>query len=273
MSDIVVPSWRPSQEKPAVSGRMLAVAGGLLGLVALGAATAWGISRMGPRPVPVIEADPRPLKVRPESPGGMVVPNQDQLVLEGATQRRAAERGRTTVAQLDAGPEAPAFDLLRQQVGPRATPTAAAPTPVAAAAPPPSGTPAPAAASSAGTPSSLGGATATALPPPVPIAVTAAVTAPAATAPPSPVPGGRAHAQFGALNSEEAARAEWDRLVRRAPELAPFQPRITRFEREGQPTLWRLRASGLADAAAARALCEAVRARGLPCVPGGGNGT
>ena len=30
--------------------------------------------------------------------------------------------------------------------------------------------------------------------------------------------------------------------VRRAPELAAFQPRITRLDREGQPTLWRLRA-------------------------------
>jgi hypothetical protein len=246
---------------------MLAVAGGLLGLVALGCAGAWGISRMGPRPVPVLEADPRPLKVRPESPGGMVVPNQDQLVLEGASQRRAAERGRTTVAQLDTGPEAPALDLLRQHAGPRP----AAPAPVAAAAPAPAAG-APAAAAGSAAPSALGGAaTAAALPPPVPVAVAAAVTAPAA-APPGPVAGGRSHAQFGALNSEEAARAEWERLVRRAPELAAFQPRITRLDREGQPTLWRLRAAGLADAAAARALCDAVRARGVACVPSGGGG-
>lgn len=266
MSDMVVPSWRPSQEKPAVSGRMLAVAGGLLGLVALGAAATWGISRMGPRPVPVIEADPRPLKVRPDSPGGMVVPNQDQLVLEGASQRRAAERGRTTVAQLDTGPEAPAFDLLRQQVAP----PPAKPAPMAAALVPPSPGPTVVAPS---TPSSLGAQTAP-LPPPVALAVAASVSAPAAGAvPPGPVAGGRSHAQFGALASEEAARAEWDRLVRRAPELAGHQPRITRLDREGQPSLYRLRATGLADHAAAKALCDAVRARGLPCVPsGGGNG-
>ena len=268
MSDMVVPSWRPSQEKPAVSGRMLAVAGGLLGLVALGAAATWGISRMGPRPVPVIEADPRPLKIRPDSPGGMVVPNQDQLVLEGASQRRAAERGRTTVAQLDTGPEAPAFDLLRQHVAPR---TASSPPVVAAVVPPspPPGTTVVA----PSTPSSLGAQTVP-LPPPVALAVATSVSAPAAGAvPPGPVAGGRSHAQFGALASEEAARAEWDRLVRRAPELAGHQPRITRLDREGQPSLYRLRATGLADPAAARALCDAVRARGLPCVPsGGGNG-
>jgi SPOR domain len=267
VSEIVVPSWRPSQEKPAVSGRMLAVAGGLLGLVAIGVATAWGISRMGPRPVPVIEADPRPLKIRPDQPGGMVVPNQDQLVLEGATQRRAAERSRSTVAQLDAGPEAPALDLLRRHVAP---PPPAMPPQVAAAAPTAGGTPAP---TTAVTPSSLGAA-ATPLSPPVAIAVATTIAAPAALVAslPGPVAGGRSHAQFGALNSEEAARAEWDRLVRRVPELGAFQPRIARLEREGQPTLWRLRATGLADAAAARSLCEAVRARGVACIPGGGGG-
>jgi hypothetical protein len=261
VSDIVVPSWRPSQEKPAVSGRMLAVAGGLLGLVALGAAATWGISRMGPRPVPVIEADPRPLKVRPESPGGMVVPNQDQLVLEGASQRRAAESGRTTVAQLDSGPEAPAIDLLRQQVAPPKPALAATPAPAAAV---------PSMASvAAATPSSLGETT-PALPPPVAIAVASTVAAPAVGAAlPGPVAGGRSHAQLGALSSEEAARAEWTRLVRRVPELSAFQPRITRLDREGQAPLFRLRAAGLADAAAARTLCDAVRARNLPCTPGG----
>jgi hypothetical protein len=83
------------------------------------------------------------------------------------------------------------------------------------------------------------------------------------------VAGGRSHAQLGALSSEEAARAEWTRLVRRVPELSAFQPRITRLDREGQAPLFRLRAAGLADAAAARTLCDAVRARNLPCTPGG----
>jgi sporulation related protein len=262
VSEIVVPSWRPSQEKPAVSGRMLAVAGGLLGLVALGAAATWGLSRMGPRPVPVIEADPRPLKVRPDSPGGMVVPNQDQLVLEGANQRRAAERNRTTVARLDSGPEAPALDLLRQQTAPPSAATAL-PAPAAPSEAPPAGTP--------GTASSLGGPVPS-VAPPVAVALSATIAAPAAigAAPvPGPVAGGRSYAQFGALNSEEAARAEWDRLLRRVPELSAFQPRISKLEREGQPALWRLRATGLPDAAAAKALCDAVRARGGACVPSG----
>jgi len=45
-----------------------------------------------------------------------------------------------------------------------------------------------------------------------------------------------------------------------------------RLDREGQPSLWRLRVTGLADAAAARSLCDAVRARNIPCLPSGGGG-
>jgi cell division septation protein DedD len=77
---------------------------------------------------------------------------------------------------------------------------------------------------------------------------------------------GRAMIQLGALRSEEAARQEWERLRARVPELAGRSPVISRFEREGQPPLWRLRVGGLADREAARALCEQVRARGGACV-------
>nr|WP_282571864.1 SPOR domain-containing protein [Roseomonas acroporae] len=91
----------------------------------------------------------------------------------------------------------------------------------------------------------------------------APAAAPAATA---PTPGGRVHIQLGALNSEEAARGEWAKLSGRLPELlGGRRPAITRLEREGQPTLWRLRAGGFADAAAGRAACEQVRSRGGAC--------
>jgi len=106
-----------------------------------------------------------------------------------------------------------------------------------------------------------------ALPAPVPIAP----PTPAAAPPPSIVftPNGRGTVQLGALVSEEAAKTEWSRLQKRVPELAGRPPLILRFEQEGR-TLWRLRTSGLADANAARALCEAVRARGGACMPVGG---
>jgi hypothetical protein len=252
---------------------MLAVAGGLLGAVTVAGAVTWGFSRMGPRTIPVIEPDARPLKIRPENPGGLVVPNQDQLVLEPPQARREAER-RSGSARLDAGPEAPALDLLRQQAAPPTPPSVApAPVPAPVPEPPPSSAlpnaaplappvaPPPAPVATVPSPS----------PAPAPAAVPQAappVTVPAATL--RPVANGRAMVQLGALASEEAARAEWDRLTRRVPELAGFQPRIIRLDREGQAPLFRLRTSGLADGAAARALCEAVRAKGGACVPLGG---
>jgi hypothetical protein len=55
-------------------------------------------------------------------------------------------------------------------------------------------------------------------------------------------------------------------VVRKVPELASRHPVITELKRENQPTLWRLRVGGLADVAAARALCDAVKAKGGNCV-------
>lgn len=249
MSDLAVPSWRPRQEKQGISVRMLAVAGGLLGVVALAGAVAWGVSRMGPQPVPVIEADARPLKVRPENPGGMIVPNQDQLVLEPIAVRREAER-RGGSAKLDAGPEAPQLDLLQRQAAPP-PPTLAAPVPAPQA------------------PTALA-TNAAPMAPPVAAPLAPVVTPRPVPAAPTPTAPGRAMIQLGALATEEAARAEWDRVAKRVPELAGFQPRITKVEREGQPPLFRLRAGGLADAAAAKSLCEAVKTKGGACVPVGG---
>lgn len=260
----MVPSYRvPRDWGSGASTRLLLIAGGLLGAVALGGAVIWGVSRMGsiggPRSVPVIEADPRPIKVRPENPGGLVVPNTDQMVLEPLAVRRAAEARQGANAQLAPQAEAPQLDLLRRA----AAPPAPAPIPgVEGLRDSPPGRP-------DATPSSLGARTA-ALPPPV----AAPATAPAMATPPAPPSAapGRVQIQLGALATEEAARAEWARLQRRVPALAGRQPVITKLDRGAeQPPLFRLRTGGLADAAAARELCEAVKGVGGACslIPGG----
>jgi hypothetical protein len=82
------------------------------------------------------------------------------------------------------------------------------------------------------------------------------------------VAGGRALVQLAAVGSEEAARSEWDRLARRAPEL--FQgrsPVVQRVDRDGGTPLFRLRASGFADQDTAAQFCEQARGRGLACIP------
>jgi cell division septation protein DedD len=213
------------------------IGAGLAGSVLLAGGIIWGMSMMGPRGVPLIETDGRPFKVRPDAPGGAVVPHQQELIFE----RNGSRQDRPGEARLGPPPETPRPEALRAQSQP-----APAPAPM----------PAPASA-----------APAAAQPPARP----AAAPAPAQqTARPAPATGGRFMVQFAATRSEESARAEWERLQRRVPELAGRQPIITRLERDGQPTLWRVRTGGFADAAAARAFCGPVRAREVACITAGG---
>ena len=252
--------------------RILIIAVGLTGSVLLAATIIWGMSRMGPRTVPLIEADGRPFRVRPEG-------------LPLTPPAPAAQPGRGDQARLLPAPEAPRVDALRQQMAPPApTPApAAAPqaTAVPAAAPPPlarNGAPragaAPAAAPRQGQvnpPAAAPGpaeAARTAAAPNVGLNAAPTAGSRQAQAPASPpAAAGRAAVQLSAAATEEAARAEWERLRRRAPELAGMTPRITRLEREGREPLWRLRVGGLADPAAARALCDQLRGKGAACNP------
>lgn len=241
MTDIPVPSYRV---RPSQGGgppwRMLAVGGGLAVMLVVGGAIAWGLSRGGgSRAVPLIEADARPFKVRPDDPGGLRVPNQDELIFE----RSRGSTAQPPTARLAPEPEAPRLDALRAQVAQPPQP-AAAPAP----APAPSGaTPAPQAAA----------------PAPAPAAAPASTPAGRVT----PAPNGAIRIQLGALTSEEAARGEWDRLARRHPDLlGAFRPQVVRFERDGQATLYRLRTGGFADVGSARDHCERLRAERVPCV-------
>ena len=71
--------------------------------------------------------------------------------------------------------------------------------------------------------------------------------------------------QLAALPTEDAARTEWQHLAKRMPDLLNGrQPSISRTERGGH-TFWRVRTSGFADIAQARAFCDHVRAKGGGC--------
>jgi hypothetical protein len=244
MSEAVVPrpSYRVEREGSSIPWRILGIAGGVLLVVALGAGGWWAFRSLGgASSVPLVEADPRPFKVRPDDPGGMRVPNQSELILERPGQR--AQQGQAPrPGQAAPGAEAPDLSGLRAAAQPPARP---APTPAA-----PPATP------------SVVAQPATPLAPPVP-------QASASAAPPPARPVGRVQVQLGALPTEEAARAEWNRLAARMPEL--FQgrsPQVVRLDRgEGQTPLFRLRTGGLADQDAATSFCEQVRARGGACVP------
>ena len=240
-TEMPVPSYRLARESAGggsgYMGKLLLIGGGLFVVLLVGVMAFGGLSRVTGGAVPVIEPDPRPFRVRPDDPGGLRVQNQQELIFDRNQRGQAPAQ---TGARLAPEPEGPRLEALRQQVAPPP------PAPARPAAPAATTAPAPA--------------------PQVAQPAAPAAAPPAAPAVPAVVPNGRVQVQLGALGSEEAARAEYDRLARRMPELFNGRrPAIARLEREGQATLWRVRTGGFADRAAATQFCEQVRGRGGAC--------
>ena len=246
---------------------MIIIAGSVLAAGAVIAALVWGFSRGSSRNAPLIEADARPIKIRPDNPGGLRVPNQDELIFD-------RNRGARPATQGGLAPEAerPRVDQLRAQLAERAAQEAAR------NAPPPSPAPAQPAASATPQAAPRGAPQASAPATPAPPATNSALNAPSLPAPVpataerfAPVANGRAQVQLGALPSEAGARAEWDRLQKRVPELlGNRRVSLAPFDREGQTPLYRIRTGGFADAATARAFCEEMKTRSIPCMVIGG---
>lgn len=231
MSEFGPPSWKvQAAERQSPPWRLILFGAGAIVLVGLFGW--WLAAGGGPRQVPVVEPEDRPVRVRPENRGGLQVANREEWIFD---QRRGAQP--PPPAGLAPAPETPDLERLRALATP---PPAAAPAPPPAASRPP--------------------APAVPLPPPPP---------PPAAAPPAPA--GGVMVQLGALPSEEAARAEWARLSRLMPEqFRNRSPILQRFDRPNAPPLWRLRMGGFRDADAARTFCETVRARGGACAVVGG---
>jgi cell division septation protein DedD len=139
----------------------------------------------GAADVPLIRADERPLKVKPEKPGGMEVPDRDKLIY---TQKRAG------VEHLLPPPEKP---MPRPGSPPAAAQSEAQQSPVGPASSVPPSQP-----------------QQTAGKPPVK-PVSATTSAKPATAQKND----GTRLQLGSVRSEEAARQEWDRLRRANPDL------------------------------------------------------
>jgi hypothetical protein len=211
--------------------RRLALIAGSLGAALLAIVGGWSVMGHRSTAIPVIQADGRPIRVKPENPGGMQIAGSNEEMSGGAD---------TNGGKLAPPPEAPAPQALL------APPSAAVATPMPA---PFATTPAPVAAKP----------------------VTEKPMAPAekravASAPERAPPAAKgALVQLAAVTSEEAARTEWQRLEKRMPDLFSHrQPAFSKTERSGQ-TLWRVRTGGFSDVAQATAFCERVRAKGAGC--------
>jgi len=234
----------------------------VLAVMALGVAARHILFGEAPRDrqlaVPVIHAEDKPIKVRPQDRGGMDVPNQDKLIYDQMAAKGPAQQPERLLpppeqAQLPPPAAAPA---AADAMPPRpATTAAAAPLP-----PPPAATaPAPALTPVAPTPKP---------------AVTAPVAKPVVAAPPpapAPAPvaktsGGGWVVQLGAVQSEAQAKAEWTRLMSAHKEqLAGLSSDIVRVDLGAKGIFWRVRGGPL-DEAQARVLCAELAKQSQGCI-------
>jgi cell division septation protein DedD len=217
--------------------------------------------------VPVIHAEDKPIKVKPQDRGGMDVPNQDKLIYD----RMAAKKD-------DQGPERllPPPETAQAPPPPEPRP-AAAPPPASTAPALPPATTAPAPALSAPLPPPV----AAPAPAPAPVAAPPKTQAPPAAAKPAPAPvpipapaaappakaaaGGGWVVQLGAVHSDAEAKAEWNRLKGAHAELAGLSPDIVQVDIPGKGLFWRVRGGPLEEAQA-RVLCSSLSKQGQGCL-------
>ena len=292
--DRALPSWRARRGglDPDLA-RMGKVAGGLA-LALLAVAGGWSMLGRRPREIPVIEAPAGPLRVRPENAGGMQLANGVDTAPEGTgtlapppevplpgVLRAQIQAGAAGLAAGSAAPSAQADQAAQGQAaesqaiqGRGDAPAASSPggpLPGRASAPPAvtaaqHGAPAVrAAASSAPAESAAAPGDVAARPPASSAASNPAGVAARPDAASAPEARGGTMVQLAALESEQGAATEWQRLLHRMPELlGARRPEVQRAEHDGHP-VWRLRTGGFATSAQAAEFCVQVRAKGTGC--------
>jgi len=208
--------------------------------------------------IPLVRANPGPVKVRPENPGGMQVPDQDKLVYD----RMRGDENPPEVERLLARPEPP---LLPPPGTPPAPAEKAATAPLSLTPPTPttrtsSLTPTRPPKLASAVPSTEEALAAKPVPPPPP------PPPPKAAAPPAA--GGDLQVQLAAIRSPEQARGEWERLRRKNGDLlGKLRLFITKADLgPGKGVYFRLRAGPLASEAQAKALCASLAGRKIGCL-------
>ncbi len=209
--------------------------------------------------IPLVKANTGPIKVRPDDPGGMTVPNQDKLVYDKLGNPSAS----SGVERLLPAPETPMPRPPRTpQAAPQMPNLAASPVPRPA---PPASPPVPPAAPSNWTPTP---AEVAAVKPPV-AAPKPPLPAPPAPAKAMPTKGsGKYLVQLSAVRALADAQREWDRLKRRNPELLSKLDRsITKADLgAAKGIFYRLRAGPLESEEVARKLCAELAKRKVGCL-------
>ena len=250
-------------ERPRRRGlRLAGIAAATLTLAGFAAVAVYGWLQYGggqaaDGPIPVVQADPRPVRTRPDDPGGMKVPFQENQIytLPGRGRTPAPPASAQRVERLLPPPEAP----MPRPIAPPPEAVAVAPPP--AAVPPAAQTPPPAPANAVPPPVV---APAPIVAPPVP-ATAAAAPKPVAGPPVAPATGFRI--QLAALRSSDEATQTWDRLRRAHPDvLGGLKASVVRIDLGDKGTFYRLQAGPLADRAAAADACTKLASERSACL-------
>jgi hypothetical protein len=203
-----------------------------------------GVRQPAPGPggeVPLIRADDKPMKMKPDQPGGMPVPDQNVSVYD-------PKPGAAPVEKLLPPPEQPMpRPVPREAATPPAPPTAPAQSAPAATAAPQQQ------------------AAATTAAPKAP-AKPAPAKEPAATAPAKSVPAGPVRLQLASLRTPEAAKEEWSRLKREHPELLGRLTAVAVKADLGDKGVWyRVQTQSFDNTAAAERLCADLKKQNIGC--------
>lgn len=194
--------------------------------------------------VPLLRADDRPIKVKPEQPGGMKVPDQNVSLYND-------KPAGTQVEKLLPQPEQP---MARPAPMPEPAPPAAAAAPVVPPAP----------ATAAVKPTAKTAAEPKPSAPPKPAATAAKNPAPAVA---ERAGNGRIEVRLASVRTPESAREEWARLKREnADLLGNLRANAVPVDLGEKGLYYRIQAGPFADAAAAGRLCAELKKRNHGCI-------
>jgi cell division septation protein DedD len=241
---------------------ILTISLAVLAVMALGVAARHILFGETPRDhqlsVPVIHAEDKPIKVKPQDRGGMDVPNQDKLIYDRMAAKKDEQEPERLLpppetAQAPPPPEARSEPPAAPAPAPSPAPSgkAAPPPALSAPLPPPVAAPTPAPAPKAQQPAAK----------PPSSSAKAAEDRPSAKA----AAGGGWVVQLGAVHSEAEAKSEWNRLKGLHPELAGLSPEIVQVDLPGKGLFWRVRGGPLEEAQA-RVLCSSLSKQGQGCL-------
>ena len=241
----------------------MAAATKLLALVTVSALGGLGwlayerITAVDPSAPPLIRADDGPIKIRPEDPGGMAVPDQDKLIyqtLNGGLVEETVERLLPPPEEPLPPPEPPEPEIVEQA-------PAAAPAARASAMPslPPAEIDAQAEAAATAAPARPEAKHPPA--PPEPAEVTA-------TSAPPPADSGPYMVQLASFRSIDDADKAWRRAVKKNGDLlSAHSARVERADLgAGKGIYFRLRVGPFAKGEQARSLCAKLKARSVDCI-------